>query len=64
MTHKDWIDIGAAIMAFSSLAIGVWNRFGIKALDIRFNGLNVKYVAAEKHVSYDDGVRDEKERQH
>ncbi len=47
--------IAAAVGAF------IWRR--LKALNVQFDGLNVKYVKGEKRESFREGQQNERERE-
>lgn len=47
-----------AISALGAL-VGFWNAHKIKRLHLQFNGLEIKYVEAEKKLSFIEGGKQE-----
>ena len=59
------LEIYASVASSFSLVGFIWNRLGIrkhiKKLEIEVNGLQIKWMDAEKKMSFAEGVKMEKD---
>jgi hypothetical protein len=57
----DWKEAGAWLTGAVGLIVGIWNRFGIKAISVKVDGFLVQYVKGKEAAAFRKGQDNERE---
>ena len=56
------VDVGPWVLGAASFIGVVWNRLHISSLELKFDGVLVKWMKSEKKESFRDGQKDHEDK--